>query len=193
MTKPLLSLLALSFLTATTLPALEPIPLWLETAPGEPGALPPEQDMSKPTDNAVGGKPLIRLGNVSQPTITVFPAPKDKNTGTAVIVCPGGGYSILALDLEGTEVCQWLNSIGVTGVLLKYRVPKRADRPRFEPPLRGASIPRALASSASPPAGISLPPRARTTKRAPTPPWTTRTNSVADPTSAFSSIPRISR
>ncbi len=123
---------------ASLSPALEPIPLWPDAAPGESSTLPPEQDTSKPTDKPVAGKPLIRLGNVSTPTITVFPAPKDKNTGTAVVVCPGGGYNILALDLEGTEVCEWLNSIGVTGVLLKYRVPKRADRPRHEAPLQDA-------------------------------------------------------
>lgn len=64
--------------------------------------------------------------------MTVYSPPADKNTGTAVMVCPGGGYSILAYDLEGSEVCQWLNSIGVTGILLKYRVPrgKEQDSPR---------------------------------------------------------------
>src|SRR4029079_13897808 len=68
---------------------------------------------------------ITRLGNVTKPTITVFRPPGDKDIGAAVVVCPGGGYSILAMDLEGTEVCQWLNSVGVTGVLLKYRVPAR--------------------------------------------------------------------
>jgi len=94
--------------------------------------------MTKPTDHLVAGRPVIRLGNVSQPTITVYPAPADKATGAAVIVCPGGGYHILAMDLEGTEVIEWLNSIGVTGVLLKYRVPARPGRPRYEPPLQDA-------------------------------------------------------
>ena len=138
MTKALAPFLSSLLLAAAPLAALEPLPLWPATAPGETATLAPEQDLSKPTDKPVGGKPLIRLGNVSTPTITIFPAPKDKNTGTAVVVCPGGGYNILALDLEGTEVCEWLNSIGVTGVLLKYRVPKRADRPRHEPPLQDA-------------------------------------------------------
>lgn len=81
---------------------------------------------------------MIRLGNVSDPTITVYPAPADKATGASVVVCPGGGYHILALDLEGTEVCQWLNSIGVTGVLLKYRVPARPDREKHAAPLEDA-------------------------------------------------------
>ena len=83
-------------------------------------------------------KDVIRLANVSKPTITVFRPAADKNTGAAVVVCPGGGYSILAYDLEGTEVCQWLNSIGVTGVLLKYRVPVRAGRERYAAPLQDA-------------------------------------------------------
>jgi hypothetical protein len=81
--------------------------------------------MTKATDGMIAGKPVIRLGNVSKPTISIYRASTDKATGTAVVVCPGGGYHILAMDLEGTEVCDWLNSIGVTAVLLKYRVPER--------------------------------------------------------------------
>jgi acetyl esterase/lipase len=81
---------------------------------------------------------VIRLGNVSRPTITVFSAPADVATGAAVMVCPGGGYNILAMDLEGTEVCEWLNSIGVTAVLLKYRVPAREGMPRHAAALQDA-------------------------------------------------------
>src|SRR4029078_4904540 len=95
-------------------------------------------DTTKPTDELIAGKRVIRLGNVSKPTIDVYLSPSDKNTRAAVLVCPGGGYHILAMDLEGTEVCEWLNSIGVTGVLLKYRVPVRKGRPRFEAPLQDA-------------------------------------------------------
>jgi len=62
------------------------------------------------------------VDNVSRPTMTVY-SPKGKNTGAAVVVFPGGGYQILAIDLEGTEVCDWLTSKGITCVLLKYRVP----------------------------------------------------------------------
>jgi acetyl esterase/lipase len=62
------------------------------------------------------------VAHVSNPTITIFP-PKEKNTGAAVIVFPGGGYKKLAIELEGSEICEWLASIGVTGILLKYRVP----------------------------------------------------------------------
>src|SRR5882757_1473028 len=60
--------------------------------------------------------------NVSNPTITIY-SPKGENTGAAIVVLPGGGYRALAIDLEGSEICEWLSSIGVTGILLKYRVP----------------------------------------------------------------------
>jgi acetyl esterase/lipase len=98
--------------------------LWTDV-PAEKGDLGEERDITKPTDNQVAGKPVIRLGNVSKPSIAIYRPPKDKDTGAAVVVCPGGAYRILAMDLEGTEVCEWLNSLGLTGVLLKYRVPKR--------------------------------------------------------------------
>jgi acetyl esterase/lipase len=75
------------------------------------------------------GKVTVRVKNVSQPSITVFPAPAAKNSGAAILVLPGGGYDHLTWNLEGTEVCDWLNSIGVTGVLVKYRVPERGRFP----------------------------------------------------------------
>jgi acetyl esterase/lipase len=99
----------------------ETIFLWPDIAPGEKGDIGEEKDTSP-------GSGIIRLGNVSKPAITIFRPAADKDTGAAVIVCPGGGYSILAYDLEGSEVCEWLNSIGVTGVLLKYRVPGRGGQ-----------------------------------------------------------------
>ncbi len=103
----------------------EPIALWSGVAPGDKPGMPPERDQAKHNPNAKPRTEIIRLENVSKPTITVFRPAADKANGAAVIVCPGGGYNILAYDLEGTEVCEWLNSIGVTGVLLKYRVPGR--------------------------------------------------------------------
>src|SRR5262249_55887518 len=78
------------------------------------------------------------LTNVTQPTITVYRPGSVTPTGTAVLVCPGGGYRILAYDKEGTEIAQWLNSLGVTAVVLKYRVPPRQERTRDEPPLQDA-------------------------------------------------------
>jgi acetyl esterase/lipase len=72
-------------------------------------------------DNLVAGRPWVYVGKVSRPTMTVH-SPKGRNTGAAVVVFPGGGYWILAIDLEGTDVCDWLTSKGITCVLLKYRV-----------------------------------------------------------------------
>ena len=115
-----------------------PLPLWPGTPPGDKGGLGPEKDTTKPTDGLVAGKPVIRLGSVSSPTITLYSAPAAQNTGAAVVVFPGGGYNILALDLEGTEVCEWLNSLGVNCALVKYRVPVRAGLPRHGPPLQDA-------------------------------------------------------
>jgi len=121
--------------------AAEPVavPLWPGTPPGETKPLPPEADQFKnPPDPLIAGRPIIRLGNVSTPTLTVYRPDPAKDTGAAVVVCPGGGYYILAMDLEGTEVCAWLNSIGVTGVLLKYRVPGREGRARHAAALEDA-------------------------------------------------------
>jgi acetyl esterase/lipase len=124
-------LIALVALLAGGAPAPDPIDLWPGQPPGEKGDLGEEHDMTKPKDGLVGGRSVIRLGNVSKPTLTVYRPPKEKDTGASVLVCPGGGYSILALDLEGTEICEWLNSIGVTGLLLKYRVPARKGLEKY--------------------------------------------------------------
>jgi acetyl esterase/lipase len=106
------------------LPAADPaatLDLWPGKAPGEAKDVGPEKYVeSKP-----GQIEVKRLTNVSKPSIAVYPAPKDKHTGASVIVAPGGGYSILAIEHEGTQVCEWLNTLGVTAFLLKYRVPKR--------------------------------------------------------------------
>ncbi len=111
----------------------------LKLWPGEaPGEVKGEVGEEGARPHRPGQKKVIRLGNVSVPTLSVYPAPKEKATGAAVLVCPGGGYSILAWDLEGTEICEWLNSIGLTGVLLKYRVPRRKNRPKHEAPLQDA-------------------------------------------------------
>jgi acetyl esterase/lipase len=95
-----------------------------------------EHDISKPGEELISGQPVIRLADISNPTIKIY-TPKNGN-GTAVIICPGGGYGILALDLEGTELCTWFNSIGVTAILLKYRVPAPPGKLRYELPLQDA-------------------------------------------------------
>lgn len=97
------------------------IPLW------PAGKMPDPLPNSKPesiaiSDNLIAGKPITDVFDVTQPTITIYP-PKINNTGAAVVVFPGGGFHGLAIDLEGTEICEWLASQGITGILLKYRVP----------------------------------------------------------------------
>lgn len=112
------------------------IPLWPGKPPGEIKELPPEADTTGPDGNLIDGRRVMRIGNVSTPTLTVFPAPADKANGTSMVICPGGGHYILAWDLEGTEVAEWLNSLGVTAFVLKYRVPARD--PENEPRWRAA-------------------------------------------------------
>ena len=98
------------------------LPLWPEGNP-ESYSGAPETDITKPTDRLVEGRSLMHMTNVGKPTLAFYPAPAAKNTGATVVVFPGGGYRILAYDLEGTEVCTWLNGIGVNCALVKYRVP----------------------------------------------------------------------
>ena len=88
------------------------VPIWPGTAPDAQFGPPTNTEKTE----------LGEVDNVSRPTMTVY-SPKEKNTGAAVVVFPGGGYYVLAIDLEGTEVCDWLTSKGITCVLLKYRVP----------------------------------------------------------------------
>jgi acetyl esterase/lipase len=118
-----------AFAAAAELPVID---LWPGSVPGETGDVPPEQLVPpKPTDKT----PLKRVTNVSKPTLTVYRPAPDAANGTAIVVAPGGGYSVLAWEHEGTQVCEWLRSVGVTAVLLKYRVPRRANAPKDAPPL----------------------------------------------------------
>ncbi len=118
---------AVGSLSAQT-PAWQPspghtqVPIWPGAAPDPQPVAEPENETKTVTDPLVAGRPWVAVGKVSRPTMTVY-SPTGKNTGVAVVVFPGGGYSILAIDLEGTEVCDWLTSRGITCVLLKYRVP----------------------------------------------------------------------
>ncbi len=99
-------------------PAPQNVALWPGEAPGEVGSIAPESSEVK------GG--IVRVSNVSHPSITVYRPEPSKNTGASVVILPGGGYSILAIDHEGEQVARFLNGIGVTGVVLKYRVPRRS-------------------------------------------------------------------
>jgi acetyl esterase/lipase len=113
------------------------VDVWPGPAPGESGKVGEEK-----TEES--GK-VKRISNVTHPTLTVFRPAKDKDTGAAVVIAPGGGYNILAWDLEGTEVADWLNSIGVTGIVLKYRVPRRPDTPKdLAPPQAQMDAQRAI-------------------------------------------------
>jgi len=108
--------------------------LWPQGAPGETGDIGPEEVL--PARD--GELPVQRVSNVTEPTITVYRPDSQTNTGTAVVICPGGGYNILAWDKEGTEVAEWLNGLGVTGIVVKYRVPRRAEQPKHLAPLQDA-------------------------------------------------------
>ena len=153
------------------------IPLWPAKPPGDVGIPATGKKYiqlsvaGKPYE--VAGRPTKWLTNVTKPTMTIYPAPKETTTHVAMIICPGGGYHNLGWDIEGEEVAAWLNSIGITGVLLKYRCPRRAGDVQGEPPLGplmdaqralritraqaadGPSTRKRSASSASPPAVIS--------------------------------------
>jgi acetyl esterase/lipase len=101
------------------------VPIW-------PGAAPDAKPVAGPeyTEKVGEDEPgAVVVGKVSRPTMTVYSA-KGKNTGAAVVVFPGGGYWVLYMDIEGTEVCDWLTSKGITCVLLKYRVPGEHLSPR---------------------------------------------------------------
>lgn len=125
--------------------------LWPGKAPGETKDIGPEEYL--PTKK--GQLDVKRLGKVSEPTIAVYAPPKDKSNGTAVLVAPGGGYNILAVEHEGTQVCEWLNGLGVTAVLLKYRVPKReAQTPENLAMVQDAQRALALVRSKSAALGI---------------------------------------
>lgn len=123
------------FFLSCHLMAAEPaavLELWPQGAPEPAGfVLEPEREVPKKNANDV-----MRITNVSKPSIALYKA--SNPNGTAVIVCPGGGYSILAFEHEGTQVCEWLNDLGVTAVLLKYRVPARDKANPAKEPLQDA-------------------------------------------------------
>ena len=126
--KPLIFAICVVFafggLSAQT-PAWQPspghtqIPIWPRAAP-DPQPVAGPENTATDTKDLVADRPWVYINAVSRPTMTVY-SPHGKNTGAAVVVFPGGGYRILAIDLEGTEVCDWLTSKGITCVLLKYR------------------------------------------------------------------------
>lgn len=112
--------------------------LWPGVAPGDKGDIGAEADMTKPNEGMVAGRRVMRIGNVSKPSLTIMKAPDANNTGATVVIFPGGAYHILAWDLEGTEVAEWLNKNGVNAVVVKYRVPAREGRENYAAALQDA-------------------------------------------------------
>jgi acetyl esterase/lipase len=113
--------------------------LWPGPVPDESGNIGAEKFVMSPKldrKQVEVTEPTRMITGVTRPTITVHRPAKDKETGTAMLICPGGGYWNLYWQLEGEEVAAWLNSIGVTGIVLKYRVPRRPDEPKGEPARR---------------------------------------------------------
>jgi acetyl esterase/lipase len=100
--------------------------VWPGRVAGDHGEIGPER--IRRVDEAPSPD-AIWITNVTRPTIKVFRPSRQMNSGVAVVICPGGGYWNLAWDKEGEEVAQWLNTLGITGVVLKYRVPRRPGEP----------------------------------------------------------------
>ncbi len=108
------------------------MPIWPGAAPVPQPVKGPEFSKASGENDLIAGKQVVEVDNVTRPTMTVY-SPVGKNTGAAIVVFPGGGYQILAIDLEGTEVCDWLTPRGITCVLLKYRVTDVGAYPKSGP------------------------------------------------------------
>jgi acetyl esterase/lipase len=115
------------------------VELWPGKPPEEPGTIGPETELKSKQNVKTQveiTEPTRLITNVTKPTLTIYRPAKDKDTGAAVIICPGGGYWNLFWQIEGEEVAEWLNKLGVTGIILKYRVPRRPDEPKGVPARR---------------------------------------------------------
>ena len=115
------------------------VDIWPGKAPDDNGGIGAEKSLMSPEldrKQVEVTEPTKLVTNVTRPILTIYRPSKNKDTGTAMLICPGGGYWNLYWQLEGEEVAAWLNSIGVTGIILKYRVPRRSDEPRGEPARR---------------------------------------------------------
>lgn len=152
---PIAAAMLLAFSGSTTL-AIEPTVLnvWPGNPPNETTELPPEDDTPGPNDRSVAGRTVRRIHNVSIPQLAIYSPKADLNTGAAVIICPGGAHRILAYDLEGVEVAQWLNSLGITGIVLKYRVPFRDEKQKSLAGVQDAQRAMSLIRSRSSELGI---------------------------------------
>lgn len=149
---PLLAFCVCAQLCAAAEPVV--LNLWPDKAPGETEELEPEADKTKPEDKLIAGRRIIKLGNVSTPQITIYKPKKSNDTGTAIIIAPGGGHHILAYDLEGTEAAEWLNKLGITAIVLKYRVPGRDPERRWFAAVQDTQRAVSLVRSKAPELGI---------------------------------------
>jgi acetyl esterase/lipase len=137
------------------------VEVWPGKAPDEPGNIGAEKFVMSPKlerKQVEVTEPTKMVTNVTQPTLTIYRSTKEKDCGTAMLICPGGGYWNLYWELEGEEVATWLNSLGITGIILKYRVPRRPDEPRGEParrPLQDAQRAVSLVRSKAKELGIA--------------------------------------
>jgi acetyl esterase/lipase len=138
--------------TADEAPAPRTLDVWPGTPPGEKGKIGEEKAETKDE--------ITRVSNVTKPTITVYRPAADKDTGASIVICPGGGYNILAISHEGEDVARWLNTIGVTGIVLKYRIPRREGTPNdTAPPQALMDVQRALGLVRSRAADLGIDPR----------------------------------
>lgn len=120
--------------------AAEVVRIWPQETPAWKAPTEPESDTSKPNSRSVAGLPVVRLGNVSNVELHLYPA---ENAETTIVICPGGGFSILAWDLEGTEIARWMQKQGINAAVLKYRVPTRNEAVKWLPAVQDAQ--RAIA------------------------------------------------
>lgn len=125
-------LLPTSHLTSAAEPTAT-LDLWPGRPPGQ--TVEPADEKVIPPKN---DKDITRITDVTRPSISVYKPPKEKDTGAAVVICPGGGYHILAIEHEGEDIADWFNSIGVTGIILKYRVPWNRTKDPNPAPLQDA-------------------------------------------------------
>jgi acetyl esterase/lipase len=146
MKTPLPNIAAYLMLSLSAL-AAEPtltLNVWPDQAPGETGQLAPEK-----TELFTTPLPKKQTTNVSRPTLEVFRPAREKTNGAAIVICPGGGFNVLMMDYEGEDCAVWLNTLGVTGIVLKYRVPARPNQPgylaAFQDTQRALSVVRAKA------------------------------------------------
>lgn len=112
------------------------VPVWPVKPPTWNAPEQPEFDRTSGSSKKIADRPLMRLTNVATPELHVF-LPSSHPVGnakhTTVVIAPGGGYSILAWDLEGTEIANWLREMGITAIVLKYRVPSTKENQKWLP------------------------------------------------------------